>query len=105
MFDLPAILSVLDQSDVLIAHNATFDIRMVGHVVPNIARRNWLCSYRRWPWEKLANRKLDTICAHLRIKRPNIHGALADAHALRQVLMHPMVGADAGHSYLTKILA
>ena len=37
--------------------------------------------------EKLANRKLDTICAHFLVKHPKTHGELADAHALRQVRM------------------
>ncbi|QOW19865.1 3'-5' exonuclease [Lysobacter ciconiae] len=103
-FDVPALTSMLDRASALIAHNARFDIRMIGQVISGIERRRWRCTQRQWPWAPLANKKLDTVCAHFAIERSDVHGALADAHALRQALMQRTGKTDRSRTYLYKLL-
>ncbi|MEK6386797.1 MAG: exonuclease domain-containing protein [Paraburkholderia tropica] len=88
-FDHARISTIIQGADYVIAHNAEFDSRMLAHIVPEIALKEWRCSYRQIWWSDhipIANRRLDTICAHLGIDRPNPHNALDDCRALAAAL-------------------
>lgn len=88
-FDEGRVRQMLAQADFLIAHNAEFDCRMIAQVLPEVASKPWRCSYRQIWWTDhipVKNRKLDTICRHLGIDRPNPHNALDDCRALASAL-------------------
>lgn len=107
-FDTSRVLRMLDQADYVIAHNAEFDCRMLGHVFPEIHRKRWRCSYRQIWWSdhiEIANRKLDTICAALGIERPNPHNALDDCRALAAALFTRTGKTNRSRTYLGAALS
>ncbi|QBR00484.1 exonuclease domain-containing protein [Paraburkholderia pallida] len=88
-FDGSRVTALLERADILIAHNAEFDFRMLAHIIPQVRSKPWRCSYRQIWWSDhlpVPNRKLDTICEHLGIERPNPHNALDDCRALAAAL-------------------
>lgn len=104
-FDLPYIRSLIDQADVLVAHNASFDRRMLERLIPDVAKWPWRCSYRQVGWpEGLANKKLDTICMHFHIERQQPHNALSDARAMMDCLLMPTGKTVRSRSYLAGCL-
>ncbi len=101
-FNQNTLASLFAQADVLIAHNARFDARMLAKV--GQVHSHWRCSYQQFPWPSLANRKLDTVCASLSVPRSQTHGAMSDAQALLQCLLAPMGGASGGATYLKALV-
>lgn len=89
-FDLERLHSIIDSAEVIVAHNADFDHRMMQRVMPSIAECNWACSMNdlRWAWKEInAGRKgLDSICKTLGIEKPEKHDAMGDVDALYKVL-------------------
>lgn len=74
--------------DVLVAHNAKFDRRMLRSLVPAIHTRTWACSMLalRDRWAPLPSRSLGAICDALDVARPKPHNALTDCRSLAEVL-------------------
>lgn len=105
VFDLDGLRTFLDRADVLVAHNSRFDAQMLEKVIPGVSRRNWRCSLRQWSWPTLGSRKLDAVCAHFGIARPEVHDALADARALFQALMQRTGKTERSRTYLHKLLS
>lgn len=101
-FDLAVLSDLLTKADVLIAHNAAFDARMLGVVLG--VRAPWRCSYRQFPWPKMRNRKLDTVCAELGVERPSVHGAMRDVKALLDCLLARSGKTDRSRTYLRVLL-
>lgn len=85
-FDLDALGAIVADAEVLIAHNCSFDARMIGSVLPAVRDKEWRCSCRQWPWPAMDNRKLDTALAHFDIDRGTHHHAMGDALALHEAL-------------------
>ncbi len=86
-FDWQAIARILLQADVVIAHNAAFDRRMLARLAPQISGMNWACSIRSVRWRTGGRQSLDALCEHFGIKRPQPHSALADCWALERLLL------------------
>lgn len=101
-FDMDTVRSLLTQADVLIAHNAAFDARMLAKVLEIQAK--WRCSYRQFPWPTMANQKLDTVCATFNVERNQQHGAMSDARALLLCLTARTGKTDRSKTYLKKLL-
>ncbi len=104
-FDLVALEATIAGVSCYVAHNAAFDARMIGKAVPRVVNAEWRCSYRQWAWPALANKKLDTVCAHLGVDRPNTHDAMKDAEALLLALLQKSGKTDRSMTYLGKLLA
>ncbi|AQV94806.1 DNA polymerase III subunit epsilon [Cupriavidus necator] len=95
-FDVDAIRAIVDDADVLVAHGADFNARMLEKVLPDIRCKSWRCSVRQVHWSRLfhvPNHKLDTLCEHLHIFRPRPQVALDDCLALSKLLFRPMGSA------------
>lgn len=105
VFDLDGLRTFLARADVLVAHNSRFDAQMLEKVIPGVSRRNWRCSLRQWAWPTLASRKLDAVCAHFGVARPEVHDALADARALFEALMQRTGKTERSRTYLHKLLS
>lgn len=101
-FDIEKVQSLLSQAEVLIAHNAAFDARMLAKVLEIDAK--WRCSYRQFPWPAMTNQKLDTVCATFNVERTQQHGAMSDARALLHCLTVRTGKTDRSKTYLKKLL-
>lgn len=104
-FDVAGLRAVLDQAEILIAHQASFDARMILKVIPDLLDWEWRCTRRQWPWREMENKKLDTVCAHFGIERPATHEALADAHALRLAVMQRSGKTERSRTYMHRLLS
>lgn len=105
-FDLAKLRDAIQQADVLVAHFAQFDRRMLGKVVMEAEGWLWRCSVRQVTWpDVLPNKKLDTICRHFSVERPTPHNALADVRALMQCLLQPSGKTERSRTYLGACLA
>ena len=49
-FNPAPFLSILEQAEVIIAHNAEFDARFVERLLPQISGWPWACSLRQFDW-------------------------------------------------------
>lgn len=86
-FDRARIGELLNRSDVLVAHNASFDARMLAKVDPQFLRKPWRCSLRQGSWSsEIGGRSLDAICDHYGVTRDKAHSAPSDAAALLECL-------------------
>lgn len=89
--DMERIYRIIDSAEVLIAHNADFDSRMMSKIISGIGSRQWGCSMNDlyWAWKELANGRkgLDYICQKLGVEKNEQHDAMGDVEALYKVLM------------------
>lgn len=79
-FDLAEIITAAGCCDLVVAHNAPFDRRMMAPFIPNMNLR-WGCSCNGISWPT-SSRALDAICVHFGIERPNPHNALTDVKVM-----------------------
>ena len=101
-FDLAAVRALLARADVMVAHNAAFDARMLGRLMD--VDLPWRCSWRQFPWHKMANRKLDTVCAAFGIERGPVHDAMRDAQVLLACLLRRSGKTARSRTYLGMLL-
>lgn len=89
-FDMKKLRKIVDSADILVAHNAQFDRRMISKVVPGLMHAKWVCSINSlsWLWKEVSPKgaSLDAICEVLELDRPRPHNAMADCRALITVL-------------------
>lgn len=101
-FDLEAVQALLKQAEVLVAHNAAFDARMIGRLID--IDLPWRCTWRQFPWHKMENRKLDTVCAAFGVERPTVHDPMRDALALLACLLRRSGKTKRSRTYLGALL-
>jgi DNA polymerase-3 subunit epsilon len=95
----PEFLERLTRSDIVIAHNAQFDIGVLRATLAHFGMRcpkfDYLCTCRvaKRLWPDLPNHKLDTLTAHIGHKF-NHHHAQSDAEAAGRVLLAMMNKAN-----------
>ncbi|WP_301109755.1 exonuclease domain-containing protein [Sporosarcina sp.] len=97
--DMNRIISILDQADGIVAHNATFDRGFVSRLLPETLDMDWYCSVRQIKWKDYGfeNGKLQQLLNAHRIEVKQAHRALDDAKNLAALLnfSHPKLAADA----------
>lgn len=78
--------ALFDGASIAIAHNASFDRRMVSALFPKLAEMPWYCSMRSIAWlEKgCPSAKLQDIAAYYGIQAP--HRAMSDVQAVFELL-------------------
>ncbi|CAL8476438.1 exonuclease domain-containing protein [Caballeronia sp. S22] len=106
--DAGRLRSMFARSDFVIAHHCAFDARMLSKLFPELAQKRWRCSVRQIWWSDfvpVANEKLDTICAHFGIARPDPHNALDDCRALLDALSRRTGKTDRSRTFLGAALA
>lgn len=102
-FDLQRVSGILSAAQVGIAHNASFDARMIAKVVQSAPE--WRCSLRQFPWVVETGRKLEHVCESLGVHRPDPHNAMTDCEALLRCLLHRTGKTDRSRTYLGALLA
>jgi DNA polymerase-3 subunit epsilon len=96
----PTLLARLARADLVVAHNAEFDIGHLRGVLDHFGlgcpEFKYLCTCRlaRRLWPNLPDHRLDTVAAHIG-HRFNHHHAQADAEAAGRVLLAMMQHAKA----------
>ncbi len=84
---MPHLVELCDYAEVLIAHNAQFDIKFMDTFNDRLkfSERKWICTKNdfKWPVQLYRNR-LQDICAAMGIPYLEAHRALGDCNLLAQ---------------------
>lgn len=93
-FDYKRINKLVDAADLIVAHNARFDYRMLKTLVPNISQKKWRCTLDQWPWPISSGRSLASAAFACGVRNLNAHSALADVQTLADCLFLPSADGD-----------
>ncbi len=101
--DDAAVMALVQQADLIVAHNAGFDRPFVEARFPVFAGKAWNCSFQGIDWKKegSGSAKLEFLAAE-RGWFYDAHRAQVDCHALLQVLASPLADGQTG---LARLLA
>jgi len=99
--DDAAVTALVEQADLIVAHNAGFDRPFVEARWPVFARKAWNCSFAGIDWKKegSGSAKLEFLASE-RGWFYDAHRAQVDCHALLQVLSSPLSDGQTGLSRL-----
>lgn len=89
--DRDAVLAMLSDVELIIAHNASFDLTFVEQLFPELEGRAWACSCREVPWADLdfEGRALSWLLAQAGLFN-DAHRAAADVWSLFTLLCQPV---------------
>ncbi|WP_242121943.1 3'-5' exonuclease [Sphingomonas lacusdianchii] len=89
--DVPLATRLLSDADMVLAHNAAFDIRFVERRLPGMGRPVWACSMAEvdWPGHGFDGRKLGHLLAQCGWFH-DAHSAGADVDAVIALMRHTM---------------
>ncbi|QOW22032.1 exonuclease domain-containing protein [Novilysobacter avium] len=105
-FDLARFNQLVESADVIIAHNARFDARMLFKVSPQIIGKNWRCTFNQITYPSELNREsLDYLCLQCKVERRNPHNALNDCESLLGVLNTRLGKTKRSNTHLGRVLA
>jgi len=101
--DDAAVAALVQEADLVVAHNAGFDRPFVEARWPVLASKAWGCSFQGIDWKKegSGSAKLEFLASE-RGWFYDAHRAQVDCHALLQVLASPLTGGQTG---LARLLA
>lgn len=100
-FDHEKVTALLSDADVIIAHNADFDSRMLEPFYPGLKGKSWRCTINQWPWPFSSGKSLSAVASELDIPQLSAHSAEGDVDILSACLFH-----SAGNgSYLKNLLS
>jgi DNA polymerase-3 subunit epsilon len=99
--DDAAVTALVQQADLIVAHNAGFDRPFVEARLPVFATKPWNCSFWGIDWKKegSGSAKLEFLASE-RGWFYDAHRAQVDCHALLQVLSSPLTDGQTGLSRL-----
>lgn len=100
--DVAEIAAFVAPADLVIAHNAAFDRRVLERYCPEVAEKPWACSLEelRWKDAGFASARLGAIAAELGFFF-DAHRAIDDCAALLEILARPMRGDPDGRGALS----
>lgn len=104
-FNVKDLQSILDRADLILSHNARFDARMIGKILPDVVSRNWRCTLKQTRHAEFDNKSLDAICTHFSINRPSPHNAILDCGSLLKALSQRTGSTFRSKTYLQRVLA
>ncbi len=87
-FDHEKVAVLLSNADVIVAHNADFDSRMLQPLYPGIKDKSWRCTINQWPWPFASGKSLSSVASALDIPQINAHSAEGDVDTLSACLFH-----------------
>lgn len=99
--DDAAVNALVQEADLVVAHNAGFDRPFVEARLPVFASKPWNCSFMGIDWKKegSGSAKLEFLASE-RGWFYDAHRAQVDCHALLQVLSTPLSGHQTGLAHL-----
>lgn len=105
-FDLVHFNRLVESADVIIAHNARFDARMLFKVAPQIIGKSWRCTFNQITYPSELNREsLDYLCRQSKVERQTPHNALDDCKSLLGVLNTRLGKTTRSNTHLGRVLA
>lgn len=102
--DNARVLSLLEQTDFLVSHNAVFDRSFTTPLFPEAAEKPWYCSMNGISWWRkgFKSKGLQNLLTVHGIEVVRSHRALDDARAVVELLGKRNTG---GKTYLSELLA
>lgn len=98
---------LLDRADLIMAHNASFDVGFIERRYPELVGKPWACSCSEIDWLKLGfdGRSQSALLAHVGWFS-DAHRAAADVWALHSLLQHRQRGPGESESraYLARLI-
>ncbi|MEA1962457.1 MAG: exonuclease domain-containing protein [Bacillota bacterium] len=87
-FDYNRIKEIFMRAEFIVAHNAAFDRRMLGGLLPYTADQNWRCSCKdiKWKQKGFSSAKLGELLSAHGIECEHAHRALDDTESLLRLL-------------------
>lgn len=105
-FDHAKVKAIIQQADIVISHNASFDARMLLPLYPELKEKSWRCSWRQWPWSSKTERKrLSDAVEICGIPTTVAHRAMQDALTLWQCLQTCTGKTERSKTYLQKLIS
>jgi NAD-dependent DNA ligase len=80
---------LLGSADFIIAHNASFDRRMLQSLFPEVLKKQWRCTLTQLSWPETSGRSLGAIANLLNVPQVKAHSAMGDVQTLSACLFHP----------------
>ena len=99
-FDHDKLKTLISNADILVAHNADFDARMLEPLYPEIKSKSWRCTLNQWPWPPAMGKSLSSIASAFDISQFDAHSAKGDVETLGACLFH----ASGNGSYAKTLL-
>ncbi len=87
-FDHDKLKALISNADIIVAHNADFDARMLEPLYPEIKAKSWRCSLNQWPWRPAMGKSLSCIASALDVPQTGAHSAEGDVETLCACLFH-----------------
>lgn len=103
-FDHAHIEDALGRSDVLVAHNAAFDARMLRALYPLVDQKPWRCTVRQWPWDAAKRKRLQDAAEACGIPYAAAHTASGDVEMLCGALLARTGKTERSKTYLARLL-
>ena len=83
VFDTETLSRLIDTAEIVLAHNARFDARMLCKEFPHILNKSWRCTFNQLAYPYEAHRQsLDSLCRLTGMERVTPHNALRDCESL-----------------------
>ena len=103
--DHARIRNMLEEADIILAHNAPFDRRFLSVLFQEVSEMRWYCTMRGCSWEDkgFPSKKLDDLLDYADIARERSHRALHDAEGLLSLISHRSDPSE-NHNHLFEIL-
>ena len=99
-FDHELVRALIASADILVAHNADFDARMLKSLFPEVLIKDWRCTFKQWPWPSAPGARLSNAAKLLGVEEHASHSALGDVTVLKSCLF----GGSTGRSYVKQLL-
>lgn len=105
LFDIENLSRIIDRADIILAHNARFDARMLCKEVPRILNKSWRCTFNQltYPYE-VHRQSLDLLCRLTGIGRLSPHNALRDCESLLGVLNKRLGKTTRSNTHLGRVV-
>jgi len=97
--DSQRIESIIEQADLIVSHNASFDKEFVAPIFPKIKYKKWYCSLKNISW--VGGRSLQNLFKLHGIESVSPHRALNDVKGLLSLLSKKN---DQGKTYFSELL-
>jgi hypothetical protein len=88
-FDHDKLKALISNADIIVAHNADFDARMLESLYPEIKNKSWRCTLNQWPWLPAMGKSLSSIASAFDVPQNGAHSAEDDVETLVACLFHP----------------